>query len=130
MYDLEIHFDNTAGELALMGRTLGSAGISVEGGGAWTVNHQLGIGHFLFDNGKAAKSALEAAGFSVASCKKVLIQRLKQEVPGQLGKLTGLMEKAGVNIDVLYSDHDHQLILVVDDYDKGLEVSKSWETSL
>ena len=28
------------------------------------------------------------------------------------------MAEAGVNIEVLYSDHDHQLILVVDDLEK------------
>jgi hypothetical protein len=31
-----------------------------------------------------------------------------------------------VNIEVLYSDHDHQLILVVDDYDAGRAVSEAW----
>jgi hypothetical protein len=36
------------------------------------------------------------------------------------------MAEAGVNIEVLYSDHDHQLILVVDDIAKGQEVSEAW----
>jgi hypothetical protein len=36
------------------------------------------------------------------------------------------MAEAGVNIEVLYSDHDHQLILVVDDLDKGRAVSEAW----
>jgi hypothetical protein len=36
------------------------------------------------------------------------------------------MAEAGVNIEVLYSDHDHQLILVVDDIKKGREVSEAW----
>lgn len=39
--------------------------------------------------------------------------RLDQDTPGQLGTLAGLMADAGVNIDVQYSDHDHNLILVV-----------------
>ena len=56
----------------------------------------------------------------------ILVQRLKQDVPGQLGKLTRQMEKAGVNIEVLYSDHDHQMILVVDEYEKGKIVSDNW----
>ena len=47
------------------------------------------------------------------------MQRLKQDVPGQLGLLTRRMAEAGVNIEVLYSDHDHQLILVVDDIARG-----------
>ncbi|MEA2336176.1 MAG: hypothetical protein QOE82_183, partial [Thermoanaerobaculia bacterium] len=34
----------------------------------------------------------------------------------------------GVNIEVLYSDHDHQLILVVDDFEKGRGVSEAWST--
>lgn len=41
----------------------------------------------------------------------VVVQRLKQEVPGQLGQLTRRMADAGINIEVLYSDHDRQLIL-------------------
>jgi hypothetical protein len=36
------------------------------------------------------------------------------------------MAEAGVNIEVLYSDHDHQLILVVDDLARGREVSEAW----
>jgi hypothetical protein len=36
------------------------------------------------------------------------------------------MAEAGVNIEVLYSDHDHQLILVVDDFAKGQAVSDQW----
>jgi hypothetical protein len=47
-------------------------------------------------------------------------------VPGQLGLLTRRMAEAGVNIEVLYSDHDHQLILVVDAIARGREVSEAW----
>ena len=36
------------------------------------------------------------------------------------------MADAGVNIEVLYSDHDHQLILVVDDPVRGRQVSETW----
>jgi hypothetical protein len=36
------------------------------------------------------------------------------------------MAEAGVNIEVLYSDHDHQLILVVDDPRRGRAVSEAW----
>jgi hypothetical protein len=48
-------------------------------------------------------------------------------VPGQLGALTRAMAEAGVNIEVLYSDHDHQLVLVVDDVERGRSVSEQWE---
>ncbi len=85
-----------------------------------------GVAHFLFADGTAARKALEAAGIRVLEERDVLVQRLKQDVPGQLGRLTRRMAEAGVNIEVLYSDHDHQLILVVDDLARGREVSEAW----
>lgn len=36
------------------------------------------------------------------------------------------MGQAGVNIEVMYSDHDHQMILVVDDLAAGQRVSLAW----
>ena len=58
--------------------------------------------------------------------KDVILQRLNQSETGQLGKLTQRMADAGVNIEVLYSDHEHQLVLVVDDYAKASRVSEIW----
>jgi len=86
----------------------------------------MGVAHFLFVDGDAARMALETAGIRVIAQRDVLIQRLRQDVPGQLGKLTRRMAEAGVNIEVLYSDHDHQMILVVNDYERGREVSEQW----
>lgn len=108
-----------------MGEALGRAGVSIEGGGAWVVDGR-GIAHFLFVDGSAARAALERAGIRVIAERDVVVQRLKQAVPGQLGQLTRRMAEAGVNIEVLYSDHDHQLILVVDDVETGRRVSEQW----
>jgi len=127
MYDLEILMQNEPGELALMGETLGSAGISVEGGGMFLVG-ELGVAHFLVEDGPGAKAALESVGMKVAAAKEVLIQRLNQDEPGQLGKLSRAMAEAGVNIEVLYSDHAGQLILLVDDIEAGRRVSEAWMT--
>jgi hypothetical protein len=125
MTDLTIALENRPGSLADVGEALGRAGVSIEGGGAWVVGDK-GAAHFLFKDGAAARKALEAAGIRVAAEREVLVQRLKQGVPGQLGQLTRRMADAGVNIEVLYSDHDHQLILVVDDLARGKEVSQAW----
>jgi len=125
MTDLAILLENRPGALADMGEALGRAGVSVEGGGAWVVGGK-GVAHFLFEDGTAARRALEAAGIQVLAEREVLVQRLKQDVPGQLGLLTRRMAEAGVNIEVLYSDHDHQLILVVDDLARGRQVSEAW----
>jgi len=125
MKDLSIALDNRLGALADMGDALGRAGISIEGGGAWVVNGR-GIAHFLFEDKAVARSALDAAGIKVLDEREVLIQRLNKSEPGQLGKLTRRMAQAGVNIEVLYSDHKNQLILVVDDIAKGRTVSEAW----
>ena len=125
MTNLTIALDNRPGALAEMGDALGRAGVSIEGGGAFVVNGQ-GVAHFLFKDGEAACEALETAGITVLKQRQVLVQRLNQAQPGQLGLITRRMAEAGVNIEVLYSDHDRQLILVVDDVDKGRAVSEAW----
>jgi len=123
--DLEIELEHRPGELARMGEALGRAGVSVEGGGVFLVGG-VGVAHFLFQDGAAARRALEGAGIKVRAERDVLVQRLRQDEPGQLGKIARRMADAGVNIEVQYSDHDHQLILVVDDIAKGKAVSEAW----
>lgn len=125
MKDLEIALDDRPGALAEMGAALGSAGVSIEGGGAWVVNGR-GVAHFLFEDGAAARKALENARIHVVAERDVVLQRLRQDQPGQLGKLTHRMADAGVNIEVLYSDHHHRLVLVVDDFAKAKDVSEAW----
>ena len=113
-----------------MGEALGRAGVSVEGGGAFVVDGK-GVGHFLVQDGNAAREALEEAGLVVVAVRDVVTLRLAQAVPGQLGLLTRRMADAGVSIEVLYSDHDHRLILVVDQVEAARAVAATWarETS-
>jgi len=125
--DLTIQLQNRPGALAEMGEALGAAGVSIEGGGGF-VFHGKAIVHFLFEDGKAARTALERKGITVLEDSEVLVQRLKQEVPGQLGMISRMMASAGVNIEVIYSDHQNRLILVVDDPAKGRAVSERWRS--
>ncbi len=125
MRDLAIRLENRPGALAEMGEALGSAGVSVEGGGAFLFDGRA-IAHFLFEDSVAARKALEEKGITVLEDREVLVQRLKQDQPGQLGKISRMMAEAGVNIEVIYSDHQNQLILVVDDFEKGKAVSEMW----
>jgi hypothetical protein len=128
MRDLAILLENRPGALAEMGEALGKAGVSVEGGGGFVVEGK-GIVHFLFEDADAARKALEDAGIEVLADREVLVQRLRQDQPGQLGKISRRMADAGVNIEVIYSDHQNQLILVVDDPEKGRAISEAWTTS-
>ena len=126
MHDVAIELKNQPGELARLGEILGEKGISINGGGVF-VSEGKGIAHFLFEDGNAAKAVLEGAGIQVIAVHRVLIQRLDQELPGQLGAIARRMADAGVNIEVQYSDHDNQLIIVADDFEKGRKVSEDWE---
>lgn len=127
MRDLAIRLKNRPGALAEMGETLGSAGVSVEGGGGFVFDGK-GIVHFLFEDTVAARKALEEKGIAVLAEREVLVQKLNQDQPGQLGKIARMMAEAGVNIEVIYSDHENQLILVVDDLEKGRAVSEMWKS--
>ena len=125
MKDLAIALDHRPGALAEMGEALGKAGVSVEGGGAWLCDGKA-VAHFLFEDASAARKALEAAGIKVLAEHDAVTLRLKQEQPGQLGRIARRMADAGVNIEVQYSDHNNQLILVVDDASKARAIAKSW----
>ncbi len=126
MRDLTIRLENRPGALAEMGEVLGSAGVSVEGGGASLFAGEA-IAHFLFEDTIAARRALAEKGIEVLEDREVLVQRLKQDQPGQLGKISRMMAEAGVNIEVIYSDHQNQLILSVDELEKGRAVSDAWK---
>lgn len=123
--DLAVVLRDQPGALAELGEVLGSAGISLEGGGGFTVGDHALV-HFLVDDGPGAAAALRAHGISVVGVRDVIQVRLAQAVPGQLGRLARRMAEAGVNIECVYSDHDHQLVLVVDDEAAARRVAEAW----
>ncbi|WP_428742416.1 amino acid-binding ACT domain-containing protein [Tenacibaculum sp.] len=125
MQDIEILFDNKPGQLALMGEVLGKHKISLEGGGVFQ-NGNSSIAHFLVEEADKAKIELEKVGIRVSKINNVIIQKLKQNVPGQLGLFCKELAEANVNILTQYSDHANQLIIVVDDYEKAKKVSNKW----
>ena len=125
MHDVSIDLADRPGALADMGEALGRAGVSVQGGGAWVVAG-AGRAHFLVADGAAARAALERAGIGVNAVREVVVLRLHQGRPGQLGLVCRRLADAGVNIEVQYSDHDHRLVLVVDDLEAGRAVAADW----
>jgi hypothetical protein len=126
VFDLAIELGSRPDALAVMGETLGQAGISVEGGGMCTVDGRA-IAHFLVEDGHEARRALASAGISVTAVREVLARRLDQEVPGQLGAITRAIAEAGARIEVLYSDHDHRLILLTSDQAVAAAATKAWD---
>jgi len=125
MKDLEIILENKTGQLALLGETLGKHKISLEGGGVFE-NGAHSIAHFLVEEADRAREVLAKAGIEVLKINEVIIQKLRQDVPGQLGMFCRRLADAGVNIRTQYSDHSNQLIVVVDDHEKAKRVSDEW----
>ena len=126
MKDLEVLLDNKPGALTLFGEILGQHGISLEGGGVFQ-HGETATAHFLVNDAERARAVLEQAGLRVVGIHRVLIQKLRQDVPGQLGLFCRRLAGAGVNILVQYSDHANQLVVVVDDWEKGASVSEQWQ---
>lgn len=129
MQDVSIRLRDISGSLAAIGEALALKGVSIEGGGAWTL-HGQGVAHFMFIDGDAARLALEEAGLQVLAVNDTVMLRLAQDQPGQLGKLCRAMADAGVNIEVLYSDHVGNLVLVVDDMLTAGAVAEGWSQKL
>ena len=125
MKDIEIILENKPGMLALLGETLGENKISLEGGGVFQ-NGKSAIAHFLVEEADKAKMALANVGITVSEINDVVIQKLRQDVPGQLGIFCRRLADAGVNILTQYSDHSNQLIVVVDDHEKAKKISDEW----
>ena len=125
MYDIHVLLPDEPGALARFGRALGGAGVSLEGGGVFTVDG-VGQAHFLVEDGEGARRAAEATGLRVAGVREVLIRRLDQERPGELGRIAAALGDAGINIVTQYSDHANRLILVVDDLTAAAAVTQDW----
>ena len=125
MHDVAIELPGMPGSLARFGEALRAAGVSLEGGGVFTVDG-VGHAHFLVEDGETARIALDRAGLGSATVRPVLIRRLKQDVPGQLGAIGRALADAGVNIETQYSDHANRLILVVDDMKAADRATSDW----
>ena len=126
--DLEVRLPGRPGALADLGQALGRAGVSLQGGGVFTYGDGA-VAHYLVDDGARALAAVTRAGLGPAVVRDVVLTRLDQETPGQLGTLARCLAEAGVNVAVQYSDHAGNLVLLVPgDHDAACRaVIARWE---
>lgn len=126
--DIEVVLEDRPGALADFSQVLGGAGVSLEGGGVF-VHDGVGIAHFLVGEPERARSVLEEHGIGPVRVNPVVMLRLDQEVPGQLGALTRRIAREAINIRVQYSDHDGSLVLVVAEaqHQRCVEVAARWD---
>jgi len=125
MYDIHVLLEDAPGALATLGAAMGECGVSLEGGGVFTIEGAAHA-HFLVLDGERAREAAQRSGLQVVAVREVVVRRLKQDQPGQLGAIAAALAGAGVNIVTQYSDHANQLILVVDDPSTAAAVTADW----
>lgn len=116
MFDLEVAAPDGAESLVRIGRVLGSAGVSLEGGGMWS-----GVAHYLIADRDAAVRALVEAGLGMPVVRPVVVAELDADVPGALGRMMQVLMDAGVTLHIQYSDHDNRKVLVVNDVERARE---------
>lgn len=110
MFDIEISAPDGANTLARIGRSLGQAGVGLEGGGMWS-----GVAHYLVADADVATRALSAAGIGAVVAREVVFAELDADVPGALGRMMNKLTEAGIVLLGQYSDHDNRKVLIVED---------------
>lgn len=132
MRDVCVALEPRPGSLAEFSETLGAAGVSLEGGGVFTFDG-VAVAHFLVAeaDAEAGRAALEAVGIRPVTVSEVVMVRLDQDRPGQLGAFTRRLADAGIDIRLQYSDHDHRLVLVVDPRRRAdaARIAAQWEVA-
>jgi hypothetical protein len=112
--DMAVTLEDRPGQLALLGETLGAAGINIEG----LCVEPRGEHHILVEDAAGARAALESAGIKVGDERAVLVVDL-QDRPGVLGRTCRALADAGVNIELAYLATNTRVVLGVDDLEKA-----------
>ena len=119
--DLTVVLENRPGTFAEMGEATGRAGVNIDGLCGFPCEGS-GMLHILVDDATSARRALEAAGFEVGEDRDVLLLREGvdfEDRPGALGEVTRRIADAGVNIDLMYSTWNGEVVLGADDVEKA-----------
>jgi hypothetical protein len=120
MKDLTVIMDDQPGKLADLGEATGRAGVNIEGLCAM-VGDGKGFIHILVEDGRAAHSALDAAGIGVADEREAIVVDLHDK-PGAMGEIARDLAEAGVNIDVAYTIFTGvRLVILTEDVDAARE---------
>ena len=107
--DLTIGLLDRPGTLALASDALGRAGVNIDGACGYVVAGR-GLYHVLVTDVERARRALIDAGFEILAERGVVVQAVANR-PGEAARLLRRLTDAGVNLDLLYTTLDGQVVL-------------------
>ncbi len=111
--DLTIGLLDRPGTLARASDALGRAGVNIEGACGY-VTDDRGVYHVLVRDAELARRALMDYGFEIQAERAVVVQPIANR-PGEAARLLRRIATAGINLDVLYTTLDGQIVLGGDD---------------
>lgn len=114
--DLTVYLEDRPGTLAELGEALGKAGVNIEGG-CGVQDDGKETFHLLFEDGAAARQALEEAGIKVQAERDVVVTDV-QDRAGALGGIARAIADAGVNIELVYMATNNRLVIGANELDK------------
>ncbi len=118
--DLSIILEDHPGTLAMVGETLGKAGVNIDGICAMSVEDK-GIVHVLVQDTDKARRALEANHIPVSGGLEVLVLDVEDR-PNVLGNITRRLANQGVNIHLAYLATSTRLVIGVDNIEKARSI--------
>ena len=116
--DFTVILEDRPGTAALVGETLGGAGVNIDGLSLFT-SGGVAILHVLVapQEVDTARGALQDAGIDLHGERGVWVAQLPDQ-PGEMGRLLGVLAAADVNCDLLYLDARGRLVIGAEDMEE------------
>lgn len=116
--DFTVILEDRPGTAALVGETLGHAGINIDGLSLFT-SGGIAIFHVLVSPHEAetARETLLGAGIDLHGERHVWVAQLA-DLPGEMGRLLRTLAGADVNCDLLYLDARGRLVIGAEDMEE------------
>jgi len=114
--DLTVLLEDRPGTLAVMGESLGNAGVNVDGMCGFP-SEGKGVLHILVEDAAAARDALEGAGIEVAGEREVVVVDIENR-PGAFGEVARKIANEGINFDLAYLATNTRLVIGTNDLEK------------
>ena len=125
MYDFCIELDDNAENLALVGETLGSGGVNINGL-SLTKHEGRDVIHFVVDDPGIACRVLEDSGIKISEVSEVFVldkDRTKiTGKPGNFGEICRALADHGIRVKFGYPAENNRFIFGVDDLAKAREL--------